>query len=85
MNIYKVAMDIQDACNLSGVIGMWERLRDDIWTDVREHGGGTREFNNHPVNVMFASKVSAMTGAEITQHFGIAYDACMTRQYEQVS
>jgi hypothetical protein len=77
-NIYKEAVEVQNACNLSGVIKAWARAVDAIWVDVRADNGGTDAFNNHPVNVLFASKVHSLTGYE--QQFTKAYEECLVKQ-----
>ena len=59
----QVALDVQDACNLSSVTySMFDALR-----AIREHAGenwGTRSINTHPIAQLFAYKVSALAGFE---------------------
>lgn len=66
---YQLALQVQDASNLSGVLISWERdIRPLVWEDVRANGG---DFNTHPLNVLFASKVNSLTG--YGQRFSEAY------------
>jgi len=69
------AIVLQDACNLSGVLYTWgsDEVRDAIWEDVRAMGGGTTMFNNHPLNILFASKVASLTSCELGLEFSKAY------------
>jgi hypothetical protein len=66
---YQTALDIQNACNLSGVIRCWTEMTARIWEDIWASGGGTREFNRHPINVLFASKVESLTEASDFSNF----------------
>lgn len=69
------AIAVQDACNLSGVILSWSnnisRLRKLM------QGSPTNEINFHPINVLFASKVASLTGAENGLLFVDAYNEVM--------
>jgi hypothetical protein len=56
--IAKDAIEIQNACNLSGIIMTWDTYRRDIWLHARE---GTSAFNVHPINRLFAFKVFALS------------------------
>lgn len=54
------AIDIQSACNLSGLVHGWSRsarrLRELLKT------AGTDEINHHPVNQLWADKLYDLTG-----------------------
>lgn len=63
-NIYADALAVQDACNLSGIVHSWAESMSAIWEEERECHGGTDFVNRHPVNILFASKVADLTGAE---------------------
>lgn len=69
------ALDIQDACNLSGVVHAFARLLPDLRARLEEMGeGGTDKVNQHPVSVMFSSKIASLTGSENNFAFRAAYD-----------
>jgi len=72
---FKAALDVQDACNLSGVLHTWAKLIDKIWAEARENKLGTADVNTHPINVLFASKVASLTGCELSAQFSEAYRA----------
>lgn len=77
-NIYRDAIEVQNASNLSEVLKSWARAIDTIWEEIHAAKGGTDTFNNHPVNVLFASKVNSLTGYE--QNFSRAYEVCLSKQ-----
>jgi hypothetical protein len=58
------AMQVQDACNLSGVINAWNRAMTALWEVAHRDGHGTSWVNTHPINRLFASKVFQLTGME---------------------
>lgn len=71
------AIDVQDACNLSGVVHGWHRAMEDLCTILRE-SGGTAERNTHPINQLWASKCHdlARMGMSDYEAYSKAYDAC---------
>jgi hypothetical protein len=70
----QTALDVQNACNLSGVLRTWGETRD----AVNAACAGTRERNGHPVNVLFANKCADMTGqfCDDAEPYSRAYEAC---------
>lgn len=74
---YQRAILIQDACNLSGVVHEWSRVMKKIWGEANARDKGTDWVNNHPINVMYASKVASLTGCEIPETFSSSYHACL--------
>ena len=77
-DLAKEAIEIQDACNLSGLIHGWHRSMEVLWSILRDSGAGTAQINQHPINQLWASKVHDLTGMGLsdTEAFGKAYDAC---------
>ncbi len=65
------ALDVQDACNLSGVVHMFSS----VMTDLRANNPdmGTDDLNHHPISVMFSSKVASLSGCESASGFSVAY------------
>ena len=55
------AYQVQDACNLSGVVHSFSRAI----SDLREAcpNQGTEFYNQHPVSILYASKISSLAGA----------------------
>lgn len=68
----KEAIDVQDACNLSGVAHGFARAM----SKLCELGLDTNARNQHPVAVMWSSKIASLTGSEDSLTFSRAYDAC---------
>jgi hypothetical protein len=46
---YQDAINVQDACNLSGVVKSLARVMDKIWDEAREGNRGTDWVNRHPI------------------------------------
>lgn len=55
-------LDVQDACNLSGVVHAWSAAI----TNLRElmPTAGTEVINRHPINKLWADKVAHLTGTQ---------------------
>lgn len=70
-----MALQVQDACNLSGVIHSWSKVVTELRAACPELG--TDGINRHPINVMFADKVADLTGSRSTGNFVSAYDECV--------
>ena len=66
----KSALDVQDACNLSGVVHEFSR----VMKAMSDRGFDIDEKNTHPVSVLFASKIASLTGCEYGLEFSRAYE-----------
>jgi len=73
---FQIALDIQDACNLSGVVHAFSRIMGKICRESDRNGQGTEWKNTHPISVLFASKIASLTNSEDFLKFGDAYNAC---------
>lgn len=52
------ALQVQDACNLSGVVHSFSRAL----TELRENGiNDTDALNNHPISVLYSDKIASLT------------------------
>lgn len=71
----QLALDVQDACNLSGVVGSFARVTQDLWEIARANNKGTEWVNQHYVSVLFADKIADLTRRD----FANAYAACMAK------
>ncbi len=85
MSIKKLAdtaLQVQDACNLSGVIHSWSKTI----SELRQlcPSLGTTEINQHPINVLFADKVASLTGSGNIGTFTEAYNECVRLAAEPV-
>lgn len=79
------ALDVQNACNLSGVAQAFARAM----IDLGEHTKGTDERNRHPVAVLWADKIAHLTGTQdlgndvTTKAYSWAYDMVKATTEEQ--
>jgi hypothetical protein len=58
------ALDVQDACNLSGVVSSFAKGMDVIWSEARRLNHGTDWVNKHPISVLFADKIAHLSGTQ---------------------
>lgn len=56
----KEVLEVQNACNLSGVVLSWGEAIVDLRN--QSPGAGTDTINHHPINVMWAAKVNELVG-----------------------
>ena len=82
MNIYKAALDVQDACNLSGVVNSFSAALKEIWEEARAKGEGTDYVNTHPVSKLFADKIVDLARVRDFEAYSDAYGAC-TKKVEE--
>jgi len=70
------AIDVQDACNLSGVVHSLA----EVLPRIREDNPGTAHVNRHPIVVLYVSKLSSLSGAQFNEMeaFSQAYQAAQT-------
>jgi phosphate/sulfate permease len=74
---YKNAIDVQDACNLSGVVFAFAEVMKKICNEDHDNKRGTDWKNNHPIAVMYASKIASLTNCDATVAFLPAYEECV--------
>jgi hypothetical protein len=73
-DLAKEAYDVQNACNLSGVVHSFSRVMTDLREIARAEGWeGTEKLNTHPVTIMFSSKIASLCGSESAVEFSKAY------------
>lgn len=73
---FQTALDIQDACNLSGVVYAFSRVMEKICKESNVDGKGTDWKNSHAICVMFASKIASLTRCEDPLTLNRAMDEC---------
>lgn len=67
----KLAIEVQDACNLSGVLKAFSDIASNtIWPEANRLGKGTDWVNQHPICTLFLDKLSDLNGRK---DFGPAY------------
>jgi hypothetical protein len=72
----RLALEVQDASNLSGVVKAFDLVINCLNEQARMRNEGTDWKNRHPVAVLFASKIASLTGSDSTRNFRVAYDEC---------
>jgi len=61
----KLALDVQNASNLSGVLhSLDEIVSDVIWPAARRQAKGTAYVNSHPIVTLFLHKLTSLNGCE---------------------
>ena len=71
MKHWRNARDVQNACNMSGVlIAFLEAVR-----DLRECGCSGDEINSHPITRAYADKVASLSGVQGDTGLDMAMDA----------
>lgn len=68
------ALDVQNACNLSGVVHGFSRAMSDLCELVPNTGAR----NTHPVAILWADKIAHLTGTQDLGNSTVmkAYDIC---------
>jgi hypothetical protein len=68
------AINVQDACNLSGVVNGFARSI----ADLREHVKGSDALASHPISRLWADKIASLTGTQSIGHDAVmrAYTDC---------
>lgn len=62
------ALDVQDACNLSGVAHTFDKVVTAVFEESQRAGQGTNWRNTHPIVTMFLLKMSELNGCGSTLH-----------------
>ncbi len=74
MNMYKTAIQIQDACNLQAVARELVKVID---TGVKAEGHiDTQSINEHPVVKLIVDKLADLANIRSYESFCEAYDVC---------
>ena len=76
---YDNAIVVQDACNLSGVLKSFAEVMEKICYEAHQLEVGTDWKNKHPISVLYASKIAALTGCGVGMNFIEAYNHCQER------
>jgi hypothetical protein len=76
---YRNAIDSQSACNVSGLVGAMNEVKDRIWATDRKYGIGTYFVNHHPIIQLYAYQIAYLShGREPIEWAGFsdAYKFC---------
>lgn len=61
----QAALDVQDACNLSGVVRSFNEIVIDVlWPEAQRLDKGTEWVNSHPIVTLFLSKLASLNRSE---------------------
>ncbi len=72
---YKRALDIQDASNLSGVVHSLSSVLGKIWEECHKvEERGTKWVNEHPISILYSSKIASLSGSEVSTRFAMSLD-----------
>ncbi len=90
--VWQQALDVQDACNLSGVVYGMKQMMDAVCAEAQELGQGTDYRNTHPLVMLWLDKlchlagIQACQGASAQERIDVAFDEAyrQTRETEQV-
>jgi hypothetical protein len=72
----QVALQVQDAVNLSGVVHRFSGVLTELWRVANERNEGTLWVNTHPVSVLFADKIADLAQSRLSQRYSEAYARC---------
>lgn len=65
-NDYLSALDVQTACNLSGIVHSFSRVITKIWREANYVGYGTDYVNHHPICRAFTEQIAWLSGGSGT-------------------
>lgn len=84
-NIYREALEVQNAVNLSGVVRAFARITEALWDEAKANGLGTEFVNQHPVSRLFADKIMDLARAREFSEFSKAFEECerLAKKYEE--
>ena len=71
--VCQTALDVQDACNLSGVLNSFLS----VVRELRDVGYSTTDINKHPAVVLFSNKIGSLTNIETGLVFSKSYNLCI--------
>jgi hypothetical protein len=78
---YELAILVQSACNLSGVVFSFERVMKKICHEAKNNNHGTDWKNHHPICRLFAEQIMHLT--QKTDYEG-AYKYCEEKSRPEV-
>jgi len=64
----KLSLDVQMACNLSGVVHSFQTVLSELWAYAHENKKGTDWVNQHPVSVLFVDKMADLAQVDHSNH-----------------
>jgi hypothetical protein len=71
----QTALDVQDACNLSGVVYSFAKVMEAICEESRRLDSGTTWKNTNPIVTLFIDKLASLNGIQGFDSFRKVMDA----------
>lgn len=78
-NRFKTALDIQDACNLTAVAGVFHKMCLEV---LREKNHGTDAPTKDPAILWVLDKMNDLCGRPASETMSKSYDVCLTKSKE---
>lgn len=74
----QAALDVQDACNLSGVLFSFAEVMQFLCDEAHAKNMGTKWKNHHPIVTLFVDKLADLNDrpSPWTEAYRDAYDEC---------
>jgi len=69
----KDALNVQNACNLSGVVHSFDKVVTDLWEEANRIGKGTDWVNTHPIVQAYVDKLASL--ARVQSNVNNVFDA----------
>ena len=69
----KDALNVQNACNLSGVVHSLDKVVTDLWEEANRIGKGTDWVNTHPIVQAYVDKLASL--ARVQSNVNNVFDA----------
>ena len=85
MNVYRQALLVQDACNISGVVISLGKLMEELCEQVPEGVNRGEWLRSHPALLLYVDKVNDMMGRVglADDRYVRAYEECCLRAAEE--
>ena len=75
---YQLALDVQSAVNLSGVVRSLAAVTHHLWDDANATGAGTEFVNTHPITILYVAQLAHLCGLHVEHDpvYRDAYEEC---------
>ena len=73
-NAARESLEIQDACNLAGVVKTFSKVCDVLWEHAHKNGLGTAYVNQHPIVRLYVNKLLSLAGDTTSKDWDAVYE-----------
>ena len=78
------ALNVQNACNLSGVVHSLDTVVSDLWEYANKNDEGTHFVNTHPIVQAYVDKLASLSEIQDSYHNVLqAFGACESLAKEE--